>query len=57
MSVGADQTGPETKPSMAGPAMVAVGVGCLVAAGAVLWWRQGDAVFSDMVLAALAWCF
>ncbi len=32
--------------------MVAVGVGCLVAAGAVLWWRQGHAVFSDMVLAA-----
>ena len=57
MSVGADRTGADTKRSIAGPAMVVAGVGSLVAAGAVLWWRQGDAIFSDMVLAALAWCF
>ena len=30
---------------------------CLVAAGALLWWKQGDAVFASMVTAALAWCF
>jgi hypothetical protein len=30
---------------------------CLVGAGLLLWQRQGAAVFSDTVLAALAWCF
>ncbi|HEY8566974.1 MAG TPA: hypothetical protein VIL65_15865 [Beijerinckiaceae bacterium] len=29
----------------------------LVAAGALLWSRHGAAVFSDMVVAAIAWCF
>ncbi|WP_153245859.1 hypothetical protein [Microvirga brassicacearum] len=32
-------------------------VACLIGAGGILWWRQGGAVFNDMVLAALAWCF
>jgi hypothetical protein len=35
----------------------AAAVLCLVGAGLLLWWRHGDAVFSDTVLAALAWCF
>ena len=30
---------------------------CLIGAGLLLWWRHGAAVFSDTVLAALAWCF
>jgi hypothetical protein len=30
---------------------------CLVGAGLLLWSRHGAAVFSDTVLAALAWCF
>jgi hypothetical protein len=30
---------------------------CLIAAGLLLWWRYGPAVFNDFVLAALAWCF
>jgi hypothetical protein len=30
---------------------------CLVAAGLLLWSRHGAAVFSDTVMAALAWCF
>ena len=29
----------------------------LVAAGGLLWSRHGAAVFSDMVVAAIAWCF
>jgi hypothetical protein len=29
----------------------------LVGAGLFLWERHGAAVFSDTVLAALAWCF
>ena len=30
---------------------------CLAAAGLLLWSRQGSAVFTDVVLAAIAWCF
>jgi hypothetical protein len=30
---------------------------CLVGAGLLLWARHGAAVFSDTVIAALAWCF
>jgi hypothetical protein len=29
----------------------------LIAAGGLLWWRLGGAVFSDYVLSGLAWCF
>jgi len=37
--------------------LVLASVGLLVAAGLLLWARNGDAVFGDMILAALAWCF
>jgi hypothetical protein len=37
--------------------LIAAAVACLIAIGGVLWWRQGGAVFNDMVLSALAWCF
>ncbi|WP_375457614.1 hypothetical protein [uncultured Enterovirga sp.] len=30
---------------------------CLVAAGGLMWWKHGDAIFGSMVTAALAWCF
>ena len=42
---------------LAGRGLVAAAVVCLVAAGLVLWASRGDAVFTDVVLAALAWCF
>ncbi len=29
----------------------------LAAAGLLLWSREGSAVFADVVLAAIAWCF
>jgi hypothetical protein len=29
----------------------------LIAAGGLLWASQGDAVFTDLMTAALAWCF
>ena len=38
-------------------ALLAGSVLCFVAAGCVLWWRYGGAVFNDMVSAAVAWCF
>ena len=40
-----------------GRVLIGAAVGCLVAVGGVLWWRQGGAVFNDMILAGLAWCF
>jgi hypothetical protein len=41
------------------PALIVAGAAalCLVGAGLLLWSRHGAAVFSDTVLAALAWCF
>jgi hypothetical protein len=37
--------------------LLAGAVLCLVASGGLMWWRYGGAVFNDMVLSALAWCF
>jgi hypothetical protein len=42
---------------VAGRTLVAAAIGCLVLAGLLLWGSRGDAVFADIVLAALAWCF
>ena len=58
MSVGAGRSGPdEQRRTAAGMVLVLFGVGCLVASGLLLWARRGDAVFGDLVLTALAWCF
>jgi hypothetical protein len=38
-------------------ALAGAAVLCVVGAGLVLWSRSGDAVFSSLVLSALAWCF
>jgi hypothetical protein len=39
-------------------ALLVVGaVAMLAGAGLLLWASQGAAVFNDVVLAALAWCF
>lgn len=40
-----------------GVALIAAAVLCLVASGGLLWWHQGGAIFSDLVLTTLAWCF
>lgn len=40
-----------------GLALVAAAVLSLVASGGLLWWHYGGAIFNDMVLATLAWCF
>jgi hypothetical protein len=38
-------------------ALVAAAVLVLIGAGGLLWARQGGAVFTDLMTAALAWCF
>jgi hypothetical protein len=52
-----EQSGSEATPSWLGKVLVGGAVLCAAAAGLLLWSRQGEAVFSDMVLTALAWCF
>jgi hypothetical protein len=47
----------ERRSGTAGRVLLALSIGSFVAAGLLLWNRQGKAVFSDMVLAAFAWCF
>ena len=44
-------------PGRLGRGLLAGAVAALVVAGLLLWWRQGDAVFSQYLLGALAWCF
>jgi hypothetical protein len=59
MSVVAEQSGltPARRANRLALAVIAAAVLCLVGAGLLLWSRHGAAVFSDTVLAALAWCF
>jgi hypothetical protein len=58
MNLDADR--PEPMPGAhraAGRLLAAATVACLVGAGLLLWARSGEAIFSDLVLSALAWCF
>jgi len=55
MSIGTEQSGRNER--RAGMALIAGAILCLVGTGGLLWWHYGDAIFNDMVLAALAWCF
>jgi hypothetical protein len=57
MDARAEGSQADAAPSRLGWALVGGAVVCLTAAGLLLWSRTGEAVFSDMVLAALAWCF
>lgn len=41
----------------AGRILVAGAVLCLVASGALMWWRHGPEVFESLVTSTLAWCF
>jgi hypothetical protein len=52
-----EKTRPEARPARTGALLLGLGGLALVATGGLLWWRNGAAVFTDTVLAALAWCF
>jgi hypothetical protein len=52
-----EKTEAPPRPARIAPLLFA-GAGLLfIAAGGLLWWRNGASVFTDMALAALAWCF
>ena len=55
MSVEAERTDQQER--RARVSLIAGAVLCLVASGGLLWWRYGGAVFNDLVLTTLAWCF
>lgn len=54
-----ERDGPTAPARARGASRLLLGVAgfFVVAAGGLLWWRQGAAVFSDYALGALAWCF
>lgn len=55
VSVGTGQAEQQERKVRVG--LLAGAVLCLVASGGLLWWRYGGAVFNDLVLTTLAWCF
>jgi len=53
----ADKTDAAPRPARLA-SLLLVGAGlAFVAAGSLLWWRHGAAVFTDFAVAVLAWCF
>ncbi|MFC5420664.1 hypothetical protein ACFPOB_13945 [Bosea eneae] len=44
-------------PSRLGLGLLAGGFGLLLLAGLLLWWREGDRLFADGLIAALLACF
>ena len=53
----ADRANTSAPPARAGWVLLVAGGLSLIGAGALMWWRNGAAIFTDTVLAALAWCF
>ena len=52
---GQDQAAPGL--SRTGTVLIVGGCCALVAAGLLLWWREGDRLFTDGLIAALIACF
>lgn len=44
-------------PSRLGIALLAGGAGTLLLAGLLLWWREGDRLFTDGLIASIVACF
>lgn len=47
----------DTPPSRAGIALLAGGAFALLLTGLLLWWREGDRLFTDGLIAAIVACF
>ena len=48
---------PAPRLGRAGAILLALAAAALAGAGLLMWAAQGPAVFDEVVLAALAWCF
>ena len=58
MSVGAERSASRMERTQLGSrVLIGTAIVCLVLSGVLLWARHGETVFSDLVLAGLAWCF
>ena len=44
-------------PSRTGLVLIGAGVLALLLAGLLLWWREGDRLFTDGLIAAIVACF
>lgn len=51
------ETQDERPASKAGLWLLAGGFGFLLLAGLLLWWREGDRLFTDGLIAAILACF
>lgn len=47
----------EAPPSRIGIALLSGGAFALLAAGLLLWWREGERLFTDGLIAAIVACF
>lgn len=51
------QAGQGRRASDAARLLMGGAVAMLLAAGLLMWWARGPAIFTDMLSAAVAWCF
>ena len=52
-----DETQASARPFGLGSLLLGLAGLFLSAAGVLLWWRHGAAVFTEYALSAMAWCF
>lgn len=57
MGINSEASTSDRQERLIGRVLIVGAVLCLIGAGGLLWWRQGAAVFSDVLSSALAWCF
>jgi len=53
---GAPGSPPEEGTRSLGRMLIVLALALAAAAGGLLWWERGAAVFSELMLAGLAWC-
>ena len=56
-SSGSGAATPDMSTARTGLRLAGAAIACLAAAGLLLWWQQGEAIFGQYLVGALAWCF
>jgi hypothetical protein len=57
MEAGRSSNEESVRPSRGSVALLGGGAFSLLAAGLLLWWREGDRLFTDGLIAAIVACF